>query len=155
MASSPALHRHYPASLHPIGLRVSAVLCDDPTPCESFAVLASSAWRAYSIVYVWFSLNDQELEFQGLTGYLEDVMYSASGPSTPGLLEPLAIDANRDIAFQRAHTLGSIQLTKISELNTIQGQVDQPVPFTLTTFLHTLKPACYQTSSNARYWACG
>lgn len=45
----------------------------------------------------------------GLTGCLGDTMCSANGPSTPGLLMPLAGDATSDIAFQHLNTLGRVR----------------------------------------------
>ena len=55
---------------------------------KSFASLAYSTCRAYSVEHDWSSCFNQEL--QGLTGCLFDTMCNANGPPTPGLLTPLA-----------------------------------------------------------------
>jgi len=73
----------------------------------SFASVSSADSRAYSPTRNWTSRFRKE--HQGLTGYLDDVMCNANGPSTPGLLDSLAVSVNRSIAFQHAKTLGRIQ----------------------------------------------
>ena len=90
-----------------LGLRGAAVLCIHPTPSGSFAVLASSACLAYSAFHDWSSSKTKNP--QGLTGCLDDTMCSANGPWTPGLRQPLAVDATADIAFQHLYALGRFQ----------------------------------------------
>ena len=91
-------------------------------------------------------------EHQGLTGYLDDVMCNANGPSTPGLLDSLTVSVNRSIAFQHAKTLGPAINDKGRQetmpLNRTHcgaqyrsGRDATPLPFILTTFLCTLQPA--------------
>ena len=82
------LHQHYPASVHLIGGQGSAGRTRPSDSLKSFASLAYSTCRAYSVEHDWSSCFNQEL--QGLTGCLFDTMCNANGPPTPGLLTPLA-----------------------------------------------------------------
>ena len=54
----------------------------------------------------WNSYTHQEPE--GLTGYLDDAVSSASGRATPGLRRPLAANATFAVAFGHAQTVGRI-----------------------------------------------
>ena len=74
----------------------------------------------------------------GLPGRL---MWSANGPSTPGLRSPLARTRHRCCLQAGTHPGQDPPDTEISELNTIQGGRAIPLPFVLTTFLCTLQPA--------------
>ena len=78
-------------------------------------------------------------EPQGLTGCLDDVVCSASGRATPGLLSQLAMSAARDIAFQHAQTLGRIQQVQNFGAHVVHRREATPGRFTLTTFLYTLQ----------------
>ena len=91
----------------------------------------------------WSSWDGQKP--QGLTGCLDDIMYSASGRATPGLLSQLAINAARDIAFQREQTLGRIQQIQNFGAHVIHRREATPGRFTLTTFLCTLQRATSKT----------
>ena len=68
-----------------------------------------------------------EQEQQGLTGCLDDMMYSASGRATPGLLSQLAV-ARREILPSSMHTpwAGSNSY-KISELMSFIAERPPPV----------------------------
>ena len=100
-----------------------------------------------------------EQERQGLTGCLDEIMYSASGRATPGLLSQLAVNAARDIAFQREQTLGRVQQLQNFGAHVAHRREATPGRFTLTTFLGTLQNAtsahALYASCNPRYWARG
>ena len=105
---------------------------------KPFASVASSASRAYSIAHRW--TPQFRKEFQGLTGYLDDVMCSANGPSTPGLLchSPLAwtemLPSSMHKPWAGSHKNHSFGAQYRS------GRGVTPLPFILTTFLCTLQP---------------
>ncbi len=65
----------------------------------SFALLTSSACTCI-LASAWL-VSTSNKNFWDLTGCLDDMMCSANGPSTPGLLMPLAADATSGIAFQQ------------------------------------------------------
>ena len=77
---------------------------DFPGP---FALLASSACTCI-LASTWLVSTSNKSSWD-LTGCLVDIMCSANGPSTPGLLMPLANDAASGIAFQHLKALGRIQ----------------------------------------------
>ena len=81
------------------------------------------------------------------------MMCSASGRATPGLPSQLAINAARDIAFQREQTLGRIQQIQNFGAHVIHRREATPGRFTLTTFLCTLQRATSKTSPALRLHA--
>ena len=106
-----------------------------------------------------------EQEPQGLTGCFDDIMYSASGRATPGLLSQLA-KSRREILPSNMHTpwAGSNRY-KISELMSFTAErplpVDSPsLPFwvrfkirlRLTPYTH---PATLDTGPLAKSYPCG
>lgn len=132
-AQPPSLHQNYPAS---------SVLCSRPIPKQSFASVASSASRAYSIRHHWLSWSDQEL--LGLTGCLENLVCNANGSSTPGLSQRLAkMPLKVSPSGMQKPWAVSNRKTMISELNLIQG-------WTASPYLSSSLPFCVRFNQRLR-----
>ena len=132
-----SLHRHYPASIHPLGLQASAVLFVVPTPLPSTVRPRSRLEWTYSQRRHW---NWRRCKNgKGLIGCHVNVMCSAKGPTTPGLQTSQAMCARSDIAF---HVYG--RLNRDLKLHVFRGRhrsrpSSQLGPFILTTFLCTFR----------------
>jgi hypothetical protein len=107
-----------------------------------------------------FGVSWDDQERWGLTGSLIDIVCSANGAPTPGLLAQLADDAVQSVALGHAQTLGRIQQLPNFGAIPVHGRRATSDPFILTTFLCTLQDTpsangAYNLSCNTRYWACG
>ena len=135
----PSLRRHYPASIHSIGLRASTVLRILRTPCCHLPPLLARLvghTRTGTI-----GLRDASKNFRASLVALTTCCVARMG---------LRLRVSDDRSPWRGHRY-CLQActhpgqdptgTKISELNTIQGGRAIPLPFILTTFLCTLQPA--------------
>ena len=140
--------------------RVSAVLCDDPTPCWS-SVLTLLFGLIELTHEVAIGLGEASQERQGLTGCHDNVVCSVKGPTTPGPQPPLADSAAVDIAFRVYGHLSGIQKeTYISGPTPFRS--GQPVQHFHPHYLSCLRirlrlrerPLLY-ADNKTQYWACG
>ena len=125
MAWPPSLHRYYSASFHPAvaGLqRYYAAIRLPEGHLPSSLIRLVGHTRSVMTGVSWY-----EQEPQGLTGCLDDIMCSASGRATPGLLSQLA-RTRREILPSSMHTpwAGSNRY-KISELMSFTAERPLPV----------------------------
>ena len=92
------------------------------------------------------SVSCFEQEPQGLTGCLDDMIYSASGRATPGLLSQLAVSRREILPSSVEQTLGRIQQIQNFGAHVVHRRKATPGRFTLNTFLCTLQRKTSVTS---------
>lgn len=137
-ATTPSLHRHYPASIDPLGLRASTVLCVVPTPLTPSVVPCSRLEWTYSHRAIGLGVRCKNEK--GLIGCHVNVMCSAKGPTTPGPHSSQAIARGAVLLSTFTDASAGSKRNMYFGADTIHGRAASSVQFILTTFLCTFRP---------------